>query len=81
MPFSITKITSVFVLSMILTFISCSCANDNGDPDNNLINSNPDTDPEPSAFYYGADLSYVNEMEDCGAIYFDTNNARDNNIS
>ena len=20
-------------------------------------------------FYYGADLSYVNEMEDCGAIY------------
>ena len=22
-------------------------------------------------FFYGADLSYVNEMEDCGAIYFD----------
>ncbi|WP_066219444.1 glycosyl hydrolase 53 family protein [Formosa haliotis] len=22
-----------------------------------------------TSFYYGADLSYVNEMEDCGAIY------------
>jgi arabinogalactan endo-1,4-beta-galactosidase len=21
------------------------------------------------AFYFGADLSYVNEMEDCGAVY------------
>ncbi|WP_229742982.1 glycoside hydrolase family 53 protein [Wenyingzhuangia marina] len=27
----------------------------------------PDTDE--AAFYYGADLSYVNEMEDCGAVY------------
>lgn len=25
-------------------------------------------------FYYGADLSYVNEMEDCGASYMDLNN-------
>ena len=25
-------------------------------------------------FYYGADLSYLNEMEDCGAIYKDLNN-------
>lgn len=25
-------------------------------------------------FYYGADLSYVNEMEDCGAIYTDADN-------
>ena len=24
-------------------------------------------------FYYGADLSYVNEMEDCGALYKDAN--------
>ena len=68
MPISLTKITSVFALSLILTFISCS--SDNGDPNNNPINP----DPEPSAFYYGADLSYVNEMEDCGATYFDTNN-------
>jgi len=26
------------------------------------------------SFFYGADLSYVNEMEDCGAIYKDENN-------
>ncbi|WP_224483834.1 glycoside hydrolase family 53 protein [Robertkochia aurantiaca] len=24
-----------------------------------------------TSFYFGADLSYVNEMEDCGAIYYD----------
>lgn len=30
--------------------------------------------PQESAFYYGADLSYVNEMIDCGAQYFDQNN-------
>ena len=27
----------------------------------------------PISFYYGADLSYVNEMEDCGAIYKNSN--------
>lgn len=27
------------------------------------------TGPAHPAFYFGADLSYVNEMEDCGAIY------------
>jgi len=26
-----------------------------------------------STFYYGADLSYVNEMIDCGAVYKDAN--------
>lgn len=31
--------------------------------------------PEPEiSFYKGADLSYVNEMEDCGAIYRDLSN-------
>lgn len=29
---------------------------------------------EQETFYYGADLSYVNEMEDCTAIYKDENN-------
>lgn len=29
---------------------------------------------KPIAFYYGADLSYVNEMLDCGAVYKDENN-------
>lgn len=28
-------------------------------------------------FYFGADLSYVNEMEDCGAVYRKDGQARD----
>ncbi|WP_299177942.1 arabinogalactan endo-1,4-beta-galactosidase [uncultured Brevundimonas sp.] len=31
----------------------------------------------PTPFYFGADLSYVNEMEDCGAIYRKDGQARD----
>lgn len=35
---------------------------------------NPTENPsEILSFYYGADLSYVNEMIDCGAIYYNTN--------
>mgnify|MGYP000901743401 FL=1 len=53
-----------FILVIILFhFLSCSSQND-------AIQSSEIT---PS-FYYGADLSYVNEMEDCGAIYKDENN-------
>lgn len=29
---------------------------------------------EASKFYYGADLSYVNEIIDCGAVYIDKEN-------
>lgn len=49
-------------LFFIATLFSLSC--DSKD-------SNPSTTIEegPISFYYGADLSYVNEMEDCGAIY------------
>src|SRR5690606_22479601 len=63
------------LLIMILTFVwltgSCSSSSDG--------NENPDPDPETEVpeeeteetpkFYLGADLSYVNEMEDCGAVY------------
>ena len=53
-----------FILVIILFhFLSCSSQND-------AIQSSEIT----PAFYYGADLSYVNEMEDCGAIYKDENN-------
>jgi arabinogalactan endo-1,4-beta-galactosidase len=31
----------------------------------------------PAPFYFGADLSYVNEMEDCGAVYRKDGQARD----
>lgn len=53
-----------FILAIILfSFLSCSSQND-------TIQS---SEIAP-AFYYGADLSYVNEMEDCGAVYKDENN-------
>jgi arabinogalactan endo-1,4-beta-galactosidase len=32
---------------------------------------------ESVSYYYGADLSYVNEMEDCGAVYKDENGSAD----
>jgi arabinogalactan endo-1,4-beta-galactosidase len=54
---------------MVLMPLSCSTSNNIGNPidDQEAIDT-------PIAFYYGADLSYVNEMEDCGATYKDENN-------
>ena len=57
---------SFFILFLLL--FSCSCNDNSNNTDDVVIT------PEPSSFYYGADLSYVNEMEDCGAIYKDSNN-------
>ena len=36
--------------------------------------NNPDIPDTKTDFYYGADLSYVNEMIDCGAVYRDSEN-------
>lgn len=55
-----------FFINLILfsiLFISCTTKAEDKD---NTSNS--------SFFYLGADLSYVNEMEDCGATYMDKNN-------
>jgi len=52
---------------ILLSFLACS-TNKNS---NNPIEEIPT--PETNTFYYGADLSYVNEMEDCGAVYKDSN--------
>lgn len=47
----------------------CSCnSNDDG-----TIDEGPNV-VDPINFFKGADLSYVNEMEDCGAVYKDQNN-------
>ena len=54
---------SLFVLATLILAHSCS-------PDN--ITSNKENNPK-TEFYYGADLSYVNELEDCGASYKDGN--------
>ena len=41
-----------------------------GLPESNI----PDTPEAKTDFYYGADLSYVNEMIDCGAVYKNSQN-------
>ena len=47
---------------VLQSLLFCKKSNCNVD-DNSNIN-----------FYLGADLSYVNEMEDCGAVYKNSNN-------
>lgn len=56
------KISKLTILSLILS--ACNSTSNSTDDD---------IEPNTIAFYYGADLSYVNEMEDCGAIYKDKN--------
>ncbi|CAL65023.1 glycoside hydrolase family 53 protein [Christiangramia forsetii] len=69
-----------FLNFLIIFFLVTSCSSQNDKDilettDDTPVNQNPDEEtPEeiPSeeiGFYYGADLSYVNEMEDCGAAY------------
>jgi len=69
----------IYLLSLLLILgTSCSSQNDEEileTTDDSPVNQNPDeetpeeTPSEEVGFYYGADLSYVNEMEDCGAAY------------
>lgn len=58
------KMLITVTFSLIIMATACSINNNSEDPE---TNSKID-------FYYGADLSYVNEMEDCGASYRDLNN-------
>lgn len=38
----------------------------------------PTLEPEPApSFYFGVDLSYVNEMDDCGAVYRENGESKD----
>lgn len=75
------KIKHLIILSLIgfMSFLSCSSQNDgpiNSSPIDNTSDESEEeetNDPDPITFYYGADLSYVNEMEDCGATYRDEN--------
>ena len=54
------------LIIFLISFLLISCARDDSKP---VIIENPTS----NVFYYGADLSYVNEMEDCGAVYKDSN--------
>ena len=58
-----------YSLILCLIFFSFSCSNNKNR--NVIVEEEIVMLPE---FYYGADLSYVNEMEDCGVIYKDANN-------
>lgn len=51
----------IYIVINVIASYSCSS--------NNSVDTTDDGDVSPISFYYGADLSYVNEMEDCGAIY------------
>ena len=64
----------ILCLTATLFVVACSCNNriDDGFP-NNPMNVKDESSTLPD-FFYGADLSYVNEMEDCGAVYFDADN-------
>ena len=61
--FKVHYITTIIIISLFLSANSCS-DNSSGtnDGDDSIIET-------PISFYYGADLSYANEMEDCGATY------------
>lgn len=65
------KMNTVFSLITLIVFLPLSCSN--GESIDNSKDDNPNT-VQAISFYYGADLSYVNEMEDCGATYKDQNN-------
>ncbi len=54
----------VCLFSLALHIVSCNSSSKRTPP--------PLTNQDIS-FFYGADLSYVNEMEDCGAVYKDNN--------
>lgn len=53
------------IFSIISLLALASCTSNDGAGGSPIIDP-----PEDAGFYYGADLSYVNEMEDCGATYY-----------
>ena len=67
------KFRGLFTSCIIFTLL-LSCSSGNDTPNDKEEIPIPDA---PVTFYYGADLSYVNEMEDCGTSYKDANSAVD----
>ncbi|NQW37321.1 MAG: glycosyl hydrolase 53 family protein [Flavobacteriales bacterium] len=60
------------LLLLLMLVLAFSCSKEGG---SNPIIDSPPNQNQVVSFYYGADLSYTNEMEDCGATYKDANNA------
>lgn len=67
----------LIIFLVITIFWTCSSQNEGQDlpqTENPPVENIPEPEEETidnSLTYYGADLSYVNEMEDCGAVYQD----------
>lgn len=61
---------STLILGLFFVLLACSNSNSS---QNNDEEKKENTTDDTLSFYYGADLSYVNEMEDCGAVYKDKN--------
>lgn len=64
---------------IIATFFSLtSCSSQDSKPTDQNTNPEEQGSETTSNFYYGADLSYVNEMVDCGARYKDNSGVEKN---
>lgn len=57
------------ILLLLAALLTLHCAASDPDP--------VTPTPTPTIFYAGADLSYTNEMEDCGVVYKDNGAAKD----
>ena len=62
------------LLYLIIFWLFYYCLNSCNSRNNSQDIPIDEPTPETISFYYGADLSYVNEMEDCGAIYKNADN-------
>ncbi|TDQ30917.1 glycoside hydrolase family 53 protein [Zeaxanthinibacter enoshimensis] len=62
-------IKAIWSLPLGLLLISCSSGTEKNSG-TSVDPSEPRSEGEEEVFFYGADLSYVNEMEDCGAVYY-----------
>lgn len=64
------------ILILLLCFFYLACSESNGlGEDPNIPGANePETPETDTAFIRGADLSYVNEMLDCGGIFYNSSN-------
>jgi len=72
------EMRNMFVYLFLIIFLNASCTKDGSipsvlNPNESSNNGNTETPQSKINFYYGADLSYVNEMLVCGATYKDAN--------
>jgi arabinogalactan endo-1,4-beta-galactosidase len=67
-----------YIIIVVAFFSLTSCSSQDLKPVDQNTNPEEQGGEATSNFYYGADLSYVNEMVDCGAKYKDNNGIEKN---